>query len=427
MDAAPPPSSQDLRRAFALALATALIFSAGCWFAYGGTPGVDLLPIWLAARAWALGMPEAIYAADSGVFTMNPPAAWPALVAAEGLPGEEIYPFIYPPLWAVLLAPLTETTDFARFDLIFGLLNPVLLVMTVWLVWRAAPVLPFRQHFALGLVMLCVTTVGLLPLMGNQVQVGVAFLLALTMDRSRAQAEVAAGTALALAAALKLYPAAFALLFIATRQPRALAAFVVVGSGLGLLSLALAGWDAHAALLTQLSAISHTVMQVNLSMNLDALIAAVSGAEGTLAAEGRVVVAKGETWALLSRIALMSFILGLAILGRRHRAIALHPLFWPAAFLGLSLLGPLSWSFHYIVPLAAAPLILACWPPRRAALLLGAVAVALSFLVLALPLPVPFGAPPLQFWGTLALIALFAVFASLLVRALFPGRAMRNI
>ena len=64
---------------------------------------------------------------------------------------------------------------------------------------------------------------------------------------------------------------------------------------------------------------------------------------------------------------------------------------------------------------------------RRTAVAHGAVAVALSFLVLALPLPVPFGAPPLQFWGTLALIALFAVFASLLVRALFPGRAMRNI
>ncbi len=405
----PPPSSEIRRIAFLTALVAALVFASYCWWTYGGKPGADVLPLWAAAKLWAAGMSEAIYAADTSVFTLNGPPAFGPVAEAEGYRAE-IYPFIYPPIWAALMAPLTGLMDLARFDAYLTLVNASALVMGLWLIWRAAPLLPFTTYLAAGFLMLLVTTVGLLPVMGNQVQIFVAFLLALTMERSRNGGDVAAGAALGLAAALKLYPALFVVLFFATRQPRAVLAFVVVGGTLGLGSLAVAGWPLHADLLSQLRAIGRTVFQINLSMNLDALWAIVSGATGTEVAPGRIAIEKPALWSTVSRTSLIAFLALYALAGRQWPAIADHPLYWPTAILGAALLGPLSWAFHYITPIAAAPLLLALRPPRTALLVLVLVALCLSFLPLTLPFSMPFDAPPLQLLGTLALIGLFAAF-----------------
>lgn len=409
------PDTATHRKAFLTALVAAAVFAGYCFVTYGGKPGADVVPLWVAAKLWAAGNVDAIYAADATVFTLNAPAEYAPIALADGYEAD-LYPFIYPPLWAALLAPLTGMLDLAGFDAGLTILNASALVMGLWLIWRAAPLLPFTTYLAASFLLLLVTTVGLLPIMGNQVQVTVAFLLALTMERSRNGAPLAAGAALGLAAALKLYPALFVVLFIATRQPRAILSFALVGGALGLASLAVAGWPLHADLLSQLRAIGHTVFQINLSMNIDALWALFSGASGTEVAPGRIAIAKGETWTLVSRAALLGFLAALTLAGRLRPAIAHHPLYWPTAFLGAALLGPLSWAFHYITPLAAAPLLLALLPTRRALFILIPVALCLSFLTLLLPVPMPFGAPPLQLLGTLALTALFLVFLTQLFR-----------
>lgn len=392
-------------------LVAALVLIAYMLLVHGGGAAADLMPIWLAGKAWAAGLTGALYAPDATVFTMTPPPEWPAMMQTEGY-DIPLYPFVYPPIWAVLMAPVTEVMTYAGFDRLVSAINPALLVLTLRMAWRAAPLLPSTTHLALGMMLMVLTTVGLIPLMGNQVQVLVALLVVATMERSRADAPVAAGVLLALAAALKLYPAVFALLFIATRQWRALGAFVLVGGALALASVALAGWPPHAALLAQMRAIGNTAMLVNLSLSVDGLIAQLFFADAAQATSGaHLVVAKGATWALLSRLALIASFAVLIVTGWRRPEIARHPLFWPLAFLTYSLLGPLSWSFHYIAPLASAPLLLAI-RGRNAIPGLIALTICLSFAILAIPAGLLKITYPLQLCGTLSLILLALAFAT---------------
>lgn len=382
-------------------------------------PGVDLLPLWLAGKFWAIGQPDLIYTTSTPAFTLATPDAWLDMAHAEGVPVEkfELYPYIYAPLWAVAISPLTELMTFSSFDLAFRVINPALLVATPWLIWRAAPIAHPALIIGAGVVLLTVTTVGILPIMGNQVQIGVSFLLALTMERSRNHAPVAAGAALGLAAALKLYPALFVLLFLSTRQPRALFAFVVVGGGLGAASVVLAGWPLHQELLDELSVISHTVLQINLSANFDSLVATVLGLEFSQVLGGRPALVKPAFWVAISQLALVAFICALALIGRYRPQVAQHVLFWPFAVSATALLSPLAWTFHYIMPMSAGALLLALWGPRAAAIFLACIAAMTSILTLSLPFPAPGATPPLQFWSCLAFLFLTMTYAATLLVA----------
>jgi hypothetical protein len=404
------PSADDRRFAGLLTASIAGVFAICCFISFKGH-GVDLLPVWLAGKMWATGEPGLIYATDTRIFTMSAPSEWADLARAEGAKVSSLFPFIYAPIWAAAVAPLTTIMDFDTFNAIFRAVNPVLLTMIPWLLWRAAPCTHAVQQIGTGTVLLVMTTVGILPIMGNQVQILVAFLLALTIERSRNGGQVAAGVALGLAAALKLYPAVLVVLFLATRQPRAVAAFGVAGGALGAMSLVVAGWPLHAHLLDQLSVISATVMQVNLSANVDALLVAVMDMHLDTSVPGRPVVEKTALWLWLSRLALIGSLTALVVAGRRRPEIAEHPLFWPLAILMVSLFGPLSWVFHYIVPVAAAPLLLAVWPRRATWMALVVLGLSTSLLTMLWPFPAPYGAPPLQVWASGAFLALAVVFA----------------
>ncbi|MEO1536317.1 MAG: glycosyltransferase family 87 protein [Pseudomonadota bacterium] len=404
------------RTALALTLALAAGFSVWSFFILNLT-GVDLLPLWLAAKFWAMGQPEMIYTIEGGAFTLSTPEAWRALATAEGVGAVDINPFIYAPIWAVLLAPLTEVMSFATFDAIVRILNPAALAIVPFCVWRAAPIAPPALIIGTGFAMLALTTVGLLPIMGGQVQIVVALLLAIAMERSRNGAPLAAGAALGLAAALKLYPALFVLLFLATRQNRAILSFALVGGGFGLASLAFAGWPLHAELLRELSVISSSVIEINLSTNLDALIVVALALEMSDGIPGRAVLVKSEMWSALSRIALLGAITALAIVGRRNPAIAQHPLYWPLAVITAAILGPLSWTFHYILPMAASALLLTLLPRAAALAVLLTVGALSSILTIALPFPSIGTTPPLQLWGSLAFLLLTFTFAALVLTA----------
>lgn len=423
------PSSSERRHPYVVVVVvvTALIAAVAFTTIFADAYGADMVPLWAAAKLWAAGTPEAIYAADAGLFTMRGPDAFVPIARADGYE-HGIYPFLYPPLWAALLAPLTSFIELPVLAAIFRAINAASLVLVPWLMWRAAPLVPFSRHFAVGLMLLLVTTVGLIPIMANQVQIFVAFLLALTVERSSNKGEVVAGIALGLAAALKLYPALFAVLFLGLRQPRAFIAFTVTGGALGLASLAVGGWTLHLALLDQLSVISGTVLRMNLSMNVDALIAILTDQRGVDVWPGLEAIGKSSAWVAVNRIALPGYVIALALAAWRRPSLGAHPLFWPTALLGAALLGPLSWAYYYITPLSAAPLVLALWPIRLAIAALSIVAVSVSLTVL-YAVPTPFDAPPMQFWGSLALTLLWAGFLSTLwhtarrrVRPLHPAR-----
>ncbi len=387
-------------------------------FLLAGKASEDLLALWLAAVSLADGHPELVYAGGDVPFTMQPPEGWAALAGEIGHEGQ-VYPYLYPPLWAALLAPFTGAMSFGTLETVASLINPLLLLAVSWLAWRASrSALPCVAFLLAGQALFYATLVGGIAILQNQPQILVAFLTVLAVERSRARAEGAAGAALALAAALKLYPVLFVPILLARRQYRGVAVFLLVGGGLGLGSIVLAGWPLHAEFLGGVAAVSATAMVMPASFGLETVLAnlvpeemlrvvmAVSIPEGRGA--GWLVLAKPAEWLLAGRVALLLVVLTLAALAARWPEDRVHDTLWPAGFILVAMLSPLAWCYYYIAPLAFAPDLLARMGARRGGLLLAAIALSVSrFALMATPV---LGANAVPVLGVTAMLALLAGF-----------------
>jgi hypothetical protein len=157
----------------------------------------DLAAVWRAGAAFGSGDLGNVYPAGEDVFTLLPPQAW----LSNAAPGESVFPFIYPPLWAVVASWLQPVMAFDEFAAGARIANALLLAATVALGWRATRSgLPLVLYAAIGLAALHLTFVGHLALLENQPQILVSFLIVASIERARAGDGVTAGTALAIAA-----------------------------------------------------------------------------------------------------------------------------------------------------------------------------------------------------------------------------------
>ncbi|WP_126974541.1 glycosyltransferase 87 family protein [Frigidibacter oleivorans] len=358
-------------------------------------PAADLRALWLAAEAFAQGRTGAVYAADSTVFTMRPPEEWVARLAA-GV-SAPVYPYLYPPLWVALLAPLTGVLSFDTVTTAAAVLNMAALWLGLLLARRAVAgggrrQMPPAGWLALGMTLMAATLVGWVALAQAQPQIVVAVLTVLAVERLAAGRDGQAGAVLALAAALKLYPALFALMLLAGGRWRGLGAFLLAGAGLAGLSVLLAGWPLHRLFLGQIALVSDTGFLTALNFNLDALamqlfppadairvMAVHSGPDPGALDRGWVVAAKGPLWSAASRAAMLAVVLAYAFALRRSRSPALG---WAGMMAALALVSPLSWGYHYIAPALFAPALVDRWGAARGGLALAAVFVPVSLPVL---------------------------------------------
>ncbi|KAF0676626.1 glycosyltransferase 87 family protein [Profundibacterium mesophilum] len=322
----------------------------------------DLLALHLAAGSLAEGLP--IYAPPELPFTMRPPEGWTARAAAIGHDAP-IYPYIYPPLWAALLAALPDPPSFAFLRMSANLLNPLLLLAGSVAAWRAMrPGPPLWLFVAAGQLIAYGTVIGGVALMQNQPQILVSVLVLFTLERMRAGAEARAGAILALAAAIKLYPALYAVLWLASGNWRALGGFAAAGGGLAALSITLAGWPLHADFLSVISSISRSAIIIPLSFGLDGLVGGLLGggtavvaaaAPGAAGLPEWLVLEKPAPWLWATRALLVAALCGLALWAHRCAAPRRIRSVWPAAMIVLSLAGPLAWSYHFLAPALLAP------------------------------------------------------------------------
>jgi len=354
----------------------------------------DLLPLWMAAQFFATGDTASIYPSAEAFFTLQAPTNWePAVRALEGVDARnaEVLPYVYPPLWAALLAPLTTVGTYAWLQTAFNVANPLLIVGICILAWRIAPVGSLPRFLTISLLVCATSLVGAVGLMSNQVQILVSFLTLLSIERLRSQALTQAGIALGLAAAIKGFPLVFIVLFWALGARRAVLSFAITGALLGALSIALAGWLLHAAFLEQVSAVSRSVVLVNIATSIDVLIGQVFAMDAAQSFGPREIIEKSSTWSAASKASLLAALVMLASFLRRRPNLAHHPMFWPGAVALLTLLSPLAWAFYFLIPLAFVPVLLA--KPTSAILaLVGIAATNLNLLYLpsgALGLPYP--------------------------------------
>lgn len=358
-----------------------LAFAAGvaAYLASGDGDAADLKALWLAGRFWDMGQPGQIYPPADGLFTMRPPAAWAGFLGPDE--GGQVFPFLYPPLWAVVMGALTGP-DFAPVAFAAVWINAGLLAMMVVLAIRATgAALDPLFHAVLVLLVFTLTQVASLPLMQGQPHILVAFLLVLTVERSRAGAELTAGAALALAASIKLFPLVCVLIWIGRRQYRALAAFVAVGAALGGLSVLLAGWPLHRAFLDTIAQIGRTLLVTGRTVSFDAVVGQIFLADraqqvfgGTVVPELGLheywlVIARPALWGTVANLMLGAVLIGLAVAARRASTAGLYSGIWPLALTVSALFVPTGWLYYLLPAAAFAPGLIARLPPARGAAL----------------------------------------------------------
>lgn len=355
---------------YKLSIIALLAFAVFSFRFFLGTASADLMATWLAGVFLQSGELGQVYPANTEMFDMYPPDQWRPYMAELGYTGP-VFPFIYPPLWAKLGTLIPGFLGFRVLTVVATLVNPLLIGGMILLARRASgskvdPLL----YVSLALAAMLITHVGSIALMQNQPQILVSFLIVLAIERSRNGAPLTAGAVLALAAAIKLYPVLFALFWVATGQRRAFYSFAFVGGTLGLLSVALTGWQLHADFLSQVSVISRTALVSGISFGIDPAIAQLFFADqfsyipaletltGSIESKGWYGLRKPEIWVLLSRLALLATVAGLFLLFRRASEKVRYGAIWPLALTLVSLLGPLTWAYHYLPAFAFLPALL---------------------------------------------------------------------
>ena len=364
----------------------------------------------------AAGGPVPIYPAGD-TFTITAPPGWQAYADRLGYDYGAVLPYIYPPLWAALTAPLTGALSVQAFQNTFVILNHLSLLGMLWLGWRMTGRGPLTAYLILGLFILATSPIGFTGIFQNQPQLIVGFLTLLAIERTRAGAPLAGGGVLGLAVALKVSPILILpALLVAGDARRVALGFAAVGGGLGLMSLVLAGWPLHATYLGILSTISGTAILSEIAYTFDAL-AAQFGPLETMEffgdQRGWWVGEKSALWRGAS--------LGLTLAAAALPVIAIRRgadvWIWPTALILLGLVGSIGWAFYYVAPLAFLPGLM-----RRLGTVRGAVtaiAMALPGSYLALPLARDSAVLPFadQALGVLTLAFTATVFAALAIRS----------
>ena len=241
-----------------------------CW----GNWAPDISALYMAAHFFAEGRPELIYAAPDGFFGPDIPVEWLQVMSGFGLQEQQALPYVYPPLWAAVLAPLADGMHPVAFSNLFYLIHVPALIGTILLGYRIiAPDNISLTSWVLMSAAICwLSFIPLFALYHNQPQILVVFLIFVSMERHLSQRPFAAGCALALAAAIKVTPAAFALVFLLNRDWRALITFTAAGAGFVLVSAALAGIDLHLDYIARVAALSETIGGLNVNWTLESLL-----------------------------------------------------------------------------------------------------------------------------------------------------------
>ncbi len=341
---------------------------------YQGHWPPDLSALYMAARFYGQGEFAEVYASPARFFGQDFPQSWVNAVAALGHPGEDTFPYIYPPLWAALFSPIaTRVGPQAFFDGAY-VVQIALLASMPWLAWRIVrPGLGFAAFALISAVLLETSVISAHALFHNQPQITVGFLVLLGFERLRTGHAVTAGLILGVAAAMKLSPLVLVVIFVAERQWRGAAAALAAFAALALLSLAVAGPELHRIFLTKLDLVGAVMIVWDLNISLRSAIFQISeviagrtypdpsptplllplpGWIGTLCTA--IFAAAGAAMLYLTRNA------GNARLGHRLAA----------GFLLLTLCGPLSWTHHYLIALILLPGLFGALKPAAATVII---------------------------------------------------------
>ncbi len=274
-------------------------------------------------------------------------------------------PYVYPPLWAALLAPVTRIMDVQSFSNIILIIQLSLLTLSLYLCFQLSPAR--KPRFPVWILLVLLAGVFTLPLflalLHNQPQITIFALTILAFWQYSKGRTVLAGTVLGIAAAIKLLPLFFIVIFIADRKWRALMAFLISSSSLAVLSFVLTGVQLHLDFLHELSNLKNTVVLSSLNFNLEVPLyigASVLDLAPPLPDHlpGLFTVAKPDWMKFAPPLLMVS---GLVLIlwaptlhrgvGRQERLLRMMI----AITLWSGFFAPVSWAHYYLMPLFLSP------------------------------------------------------------------------
>ncbi|WP_438990696.1 glycosyltransferase family 87 protein [Lentibacter sp.] len=337
----------------------ALMFSGLCLALFFNTPSPDLSALYLAGYAVANGLPDTLYALGPEGLGGAPAAEQHALIAEIGLrTTDPVAPFVYPPLWAWLVAPFTELLTLKAFQNGVLVLHVAMLSVSVGLAWKVVrpPHMTLAQFVCVGFAFLAVSAPAIDAIAQNTPQIATLFLVLLAFERYRASSFAMAGMILAVAAAFKLSPLFLVLIFILERNARATGAFALTGAALAAMSVALAGWPLHARFLGLLADIDAVILfdKSNYAPEvvLYQLKALLTGS--TLSQQPPSL--PEPFWLSTVMAALMLAALAALILMRPRLVPGTAvPVLLLGFGLATALFGPVSWALYFTLPLLLLP------------------------------------------------------------------------
>ena len=343
---------------------------------YWGNWPVDLSALYFAAYFFDAGAYELVYAPDGQAFWDQAYPEWRALARSQGYQATLLPAYVYPPLWAAVLGPWASAVSFTSFANTFLLvfLGAIIgmILMTYQMARRIAeaagtPLIPFALFCLIGAFLAGSTSYGSLSFQLGQPQILVSFLLMLCLYLLSCNNDLSAGVVLAFAAAIKLMPAILVVLFIMERRWRALGAFVVAGALLAGMSVIVAGWPMHQALLERIGHLTSQISISRLGIGIETVLyhfGQVATGDGQWQIERPELIEK-PAWLGISTRALL--IAGLLAIWSSTRAVLPPVRLWvrfTLIFLLVVTTASLSW-LHYLVLPALLALVAASLAPGR--------------------------------------------------------------
>ncbi|MEO0342475.1 MAG: glycosyltransferase family 87 protein [Pseudomonadota bacterium] len=273
-------------------------------------------------------------------------------------------PFIYPPLWAKVLGLANSLLEFGQFKYVMAAIVAVSLLLMAEAARHIvdASIDPAKA-LLLQIGLWATTTAGFVILNELQFQAFVSALILCAFWLGSTDRPNSAGLCLALAASIKLTPALLIVLWIAQRKWRPLIAFAMFGGALGLLSLGLAGIEAHQTYLAAIGLLNESVVVRYTSLGLNAVYAilfdpTLSGVFSGKAPDSYqdFKIAIPTLQAILPRIGLVALLGFVAWRGQHLFGKAILSKGLGSLILIIALIAPLSWSHHYLSAFMLIPL-----------------------------------------------------------------------
>jgi len=369
----------------------------------------DMAGLYVAAHAFANGHPELMYPTpDRQVGTT--PEAWLPLLASFGYSDAVTYPYVYPPIWAALLAPLTIVMPIQAFLPFTALLQAGLFFASVRIVHHlVGSFMPWPRWALISTPILATSTASVAALSLNQPQITLTFFALLATLLLIRGSSIRAGILFALPAAIKLSPIVFVVVLLATRKWRAGTAMIGTVLALVLLDLVIGGGRLNHDFITKISTLADYTVSSRLSINIGPILHGwfVGGENAfeTIPAGGYTALT--PAWLTVVSIAalLVTTCWLVIVTGAQDSATRVVSLSF-GLMLIIALFGQFGWAHYYLGPLMALPMLLDPRLPRSALVVFAAALVvcSVSFMLRA-PLELTQALPFLTYASFLALIA----------------------